>query len=96
MWSLFPVLSFLLLELDACVHALTLDVHVRQRSNTLTARDSSHITPVGNTHNSEYIANITLGGRQIPVLLDTGRYTLLPRCYRASRSTQTALALIYG
>jgi hypothetical protein len=27
---------------------------------------------VHNTHNAEYIANITLGGRQIPVLLDTG------------------------
>ncbi|TBU23206.1 aspartic peptidase A1 [Dichomitus squalens] len=72
MWSFLPVLSLLLLELDAHVHALTFDVHVRRRANALTARDISHITPVANTHNSEYIANITLGGRQIPVLLDTG------------------------
>lgn len=32
------------------------------------------IIPVSNTHNAEYISNITLGGRQIPILLDTGRY----------------------
>ena len=77
MWSFLPVLS-LLLWLDAFVHALTFDVHVRERANTLTARDTSHVTPVSNTRNSEYIANITLGGRTIPVLLDTGRYTLPP------------------
>ncbi|TCD70766.1 hypothetical protein EIP91_001796 [Steccherinum ochraceum] len=33
---------------------------------------SSATIPVHNTHNAEYISNITLGGRQIPVLLDTG------------------------
>ncbi|KAI1794873.1 aspartic peptidase A1 [Ganoderma leucocontextum] len=71
MWSFLPVLS-LLLQLDAFVHALTFDVHVRQRANTLTARGTSHVTPVANTRNSEYVANVTLGGRTIPVLLDTG------------------------
>ncbi|KAI0711697.1 hypothetical protein C8Q76DRAFT_694549 [Earliella scabrosa] len=30
--------------------------------------------PVANTRNSEYIANITLGTREIPVLLDTGSH----------------------
>ncbi|THH23116.1 hypothetical protein EUX98_g8061 [Antrodiella citrinella] len=38
----------------------------------LFSRASGSIIPVQNTHNAEYISNITLGGRQIPVLLDTG------------------------
>lgn len=58
------------------VHAVNLSVHVRSSfaSNTLRARDDNSIIPVHNTRNAEYIANITLGGREIPVLLDTGRY----------------------
>ena len=68
-------LAFLLLELDAHVHALSFDIHVRERANTLTRRATGdHTVPVANTRNSEYIANVTLGGREIPVLLDTGRY----------------------
>ena len=44
----------------------------------LAARANGQNTvPVANTHNSEYIANITLGGREIPVLLDTGRYIIV-------------------
>lgn len=35
---------------------------------------SNGTIPVLNTLNSEYISNITLGGRTIPVLLDTGRH----------------------
>ena len=78
MRSFLPVLSFLVLELAQHVRALSLDVQVRQRANTLARRDNGqHTVPVTNTRNSEYIANITLGGRQIPVLLDTGRYTFL-------------------
>ncbi|KAI0344418.1 aspartic peptidase A1 [Trametopsis cervina] len=54
------------------VHAVNLSVRVRTSPYaTLQARDS-HSIPVHNTHNAEYIANITLGGREIPVLLDTG------------------------
>jgi hypothetical protein len=30
--------------------------------------------PIANTHNAQYIANITLGGQPTPVLLDTGRH----------------------
>ena len=57
------------------VHAINFDVRVRTslQPNALRARDNSNIIPVSNTRNAEYIANITLGGRQIPVLLDTGR-----------------------
>ncbi|RDX50356.1 aspartic peptidase A1 [Lentinus brumalis] len=72
MRSFLPVLSLLLLELDAHVRALSFDVHVRERANTLTRRANDHTVPVANTRNSEYIANVTLGGREIPVLLDTG------------------------
>ncbi|KAI0669255.1 acid protease [Trametes maxima] len=73
MRSLLPVLSLLAL-LSAHVRALTFNVNVRQRAaNVLAARANGQNTvPVANTRNSEYIANITLGGRQIPVLLDTG------------------------
>ncbi|KAH8081983.1 aspartic peptidase A1 [Cristinia sonorae] len=39
---------------------------------SLFSRGPDSIIPVHNTHNAEYISNITLGGRQIPVLLDTG------------------------
>ncbi|KAI0647782.1 acid protease [Trametes meyenii] len=73
MRSLLPVLSLLAL-LSAHARALTFNVNVRQRAaNVLAARANGQNTvPVANTRNSEYIANITLGGRQIPVLLDTG------------------------
>ncbi|EMD40139.1 hypothetical protein CERSUDRAFT_71923 [Gelatoporia subvermispora B] len=72
MWSLLPA-ALLAILLD--VHALTFPVQVRtsQRSGSLHARaDGDSILPIHNTLNSEYITNITLGGREIPVLLDTG------------------------
>lgn len=65
----------LLIASTSCVHAINLPVRVRTTynpHNILQARDG-HQIPVHNTHNAEYIANITLGGRDIPVLLDTGR-----------------------
>ena len=40
--------------------------------------------PVANTFNSQYISNITLGGRTIPVLLDTGRCVTLVYFYFVS------------
>ena len=60
---------------SSCVQAISLDIRVRtsyNRDNILQARND-HQIPVHNTRNSEYIANVTLGGREIPVLLDTGR-----------------------
>ena len=75
MRSFLPVLSLVF----PYVQAVVLDVHVRPRYDTLRKRDSlSHTIPVANTHNAEYIANVTLGGREIPVLLDTGRYASFP------------------
>ena len=72
MRSFLPVLSLCLLL--AHVRAVSFDVHVRSRPSTLNRRATGdHTTPVANTHNAEYIANVTLGGREIPVLLDTGR-----------------------
>ncbi|OBZ68990.1 putative aspartic-type endopeptidase CTSD [Grifola frondosa] len=69
MRSLLPVFSLFLLDV-LNVNALKLPFHVRQRSARLNARATS--IPISNTRNSEYISNITLGGREIPVLLDTG------------------------
>ena len=59
----------------SCVQAVNIPVRVRTSynpHNALISRDG-HQTPVHNTRNAEYIANVTLGGRNIPVLLDTGR-----------------------
>ncbi|OSD07489.1 acid protease [Trametes coccinea BRFM310] len=74
MRSHLSVLSLLLSLLAAHVRALTFNVNVRQRAAAVLAAraNGQNAVPVANTHNSEYIANITLGGRQIPVLLDTG------------------------
>lgn len=83
MLSSLPTSLFsLLLASVSVVHAVNFSVRVRSSfaSDTLQARDSNTTIPVHNTHNAEYIANITLGGREIPVLLDTGRYV---RIYRS-------------
>ena len=37
------------------------------------AGGSTASIPIANTHNAEYIANLTLGGQSIAVMLDTGR-----------------------
>ena len=71
-----PTSAFsLLLTSLSVVHAVNFSVSVRSTfaSNALQARDSNSTIPVHNTRNAEYIANITLGGREVPVLLDTGR-----------------------
>ena len=70
-----PSVFSLLLAYLSVVHAVNLSVSVRSTfASTLKARDTNSTIPVHNTRNAEYIANITLGGREIPVLLDTGRY----------------------
>jgi len=52
--------------------AAKIPFHVRYtKLNSLVRRGNDSI-PVANTLNAEYISNITLGGRTIPVLLDTG------------------------
>ncbi|KAI8978777.1 acid protease [Trametes punicea] len=74
MRSLLPLFSLFISLLAAHVRAVNFKVNVRQRAAAaLAARaNGQNAVPVANTHNSEYIANITLGGREIPVLLDTG------------------------
>lgn len=44
--------------------------------------------PVSNTHNAQYISNITLGGVEVPVLLDTGR------CERARFTTSCCIWML--
>ena len=75
--------SLAALLLSSAVHALKLDFRVRTAAGpvsrrALAARTDKSVLPVHNTHNAEYIANITLGGRDIPVLLDTGRCVPAP------------------
>ena len=88
----------LLLASVSVVHAVNLSVQVRSSfaSNTLHARDSNSNSsiPVHNTRNAEYIANITLGGREIPVLLDTGRCARI--CGLTLCLTHAILALTFG
>ncbi|KAH9948908.1 acid protease [Amylocystis lapponica] len=69
------LLASLLCLLARSVHAVNIPVRVRtvaERSGSLKRSPSDTSLPITNTQNSEYIANITLGGREIPVLLDTG------------------------
>ncbi|GBE83097.1 hypothetical protein SCP_0501440 [Sparassis crispa] len=74
MWSVLPIV--LLYLLCRSVDALHFPVRVRtvaERSGSLISRaNNDTILPVSNTQNSEYIVNITIGGREVPVLLDTG------------------------
>ena len=75
MWTTALGSSLFSLFASSCVQAISLDIRVRTSynpDNILQARND-HQIPVHNTRNSEYIANVTLGGREIPVLLDTGR-----------------------
>jgi len=77
----------------AVFHALPADAlkfpfHVKNRSNNLHRRASitgqstgNGSVPIANTHNAEYISNITIGGQTVPVMLDTGRYDI-PHIYR--------------
>ncbi|KAI0755225.1 aspartic peptidase A1 [Daedaleopsis nitida] len=97
MRSFLPVFS-LLLELALEVRALTVDFHVRQRAHALNARaDGPNTIPVANTRNSEYISNITLGGREIPVLLDTGSSDLwVTGAVPNSKDLGKALSLSYA
>lgn len=73
MHSFLPV-SLVALLLSLSVHALKFNFRTRTVSErALATRSDKSVLPIHNTHNAEYISNITLGGRDIPVLLDTGR-----------------------
>ncbi|CAL1712375.1 unnamed protein product [Somion occarium] len=81
----YSFLSFLLFGLDAFANAAILNFTVRtpslgdsnshhlySRQSTTTNVTAPGVISIHNTRNAEYISNITLGGREIPVLLDTG------------------------
>ncbi|KAF9013318.1 aspartic peptidase A1 [Cyathus striatus] len=72
--SLIP-LSLLLLLFQSSVHAVRVPFQIRathiRTSTTQLAKRASPI-PISNTGNAQYVSNITLGGIELPVLLDTG------------------------
>ncbi|KAJ6549499.1 aspartic peptidase domain-containing protein [Mycena sp. CBHHK59/15] len=71
MHSLIP-LSLILAVFDA-VHAVKLPFYVRTTStSTGTRKLGRRSVAISNNGNAEYISNITLGGTNIPVILDTG------------------------
>jgi hypothetical protein len=70
MRSLIP-LSLLLFSLDVYATRIPFKTRIAKRASI--SGGNGEVSML-NTQNAEYIANITLGGRNIPVLLDTGRY----------------------
>jgi hypothetical protein len=60
------------------VFAVKFAFQARHTVNRLQRRANISGQPIANTHNAEYISNITLGGKPISVMLDTGRYV---ECY---------------
>lgn len=75
--SMSPALPLTLLLAIAAVDALKLPFQARTTygpSKRLQQKRATALTvPIANTHNAEYIANITLGGASVRVMLDTGR-----------------------
>lgn len=76
--SLIPLSLLSLLVTHVSAIRFPIQARSVKRSGTgLTSRATAGgISTIKNTHNAEYIANITLGGKEIPVMLDTGRYVL--------------------
>lgn len=93
MRSFIPLSLFLLLDLQLS-EAVKLPFHVRYSQDSLTRRANSSYINVANTFNAEYISNITLGGKTIPVLLDTGAFT--SHSYPAPCSQSSQVAATYG
>jgi len=69
--SLIP-LSLLLNVYSAFAVKFSFDARFVKHAGRLQGRASISGQPIANTHNAEYISNITLGGQNIPVMLDTG------------------------
>lgn len=78
-YSLLP-LSLLLTLLDVLcpVHAIRIPVEVRSTFSPQRSlpghigRRAVTTIPVSNTHNAQYITNITIAGQQVRVMIDTG------------------------
>jgi len=76
-----PLITLSLLFHVHSIFAARLPFEARSVKRVIRLQDRASISGGGNgsvsitnTHNAEYIANITLGGQSIPVMLDTGRY----------------------
>jgi hypothetical protein len=69
----FIPLSLLLHVYSVFAAQLSFEARSVKRTSRLQRRASIAGQAVTNNHNAEYISNITLGGRTIPVMLDTGR-----------------------
>jgi hypothetical protein len=54
------------------IHVKTPSNHLERRANVSSQTTSNNSIPIANSHNAEYISNITLGGQTIAVMLDTG------------------------
>ncbi len=70
-----------------------IDAHISPNSKGLERRAP---IPVVDTGNAQYSANITIGGVQARVLLDTGRSVVVQHFYQNSHTSCFILALIYG
>lgn len=80
--SLIPLslLSLLLSHVSIFAGAVRFPIQARSVKRSVTSpgnrlgrRATGGSSIIKNTHNAEYISNITLGGKEIPVMLDTGR-----------------------
>lgn len=72
MHSFIPFSLLFLVDLKLS-EAARIPFDVRFTSYSSLGRRATNATfPITNTFNAEYISNVTLGGRSIPVLLDTG------------------------
>ncbi|KAF8443007.1 aspartic peptidase domain-containing protein [Boletus edulis BED1] len=101
MRSLPLVHSFLLSFSPLSVLALSIPFSVRTPDTThhhLPRQSStSSVVPVGNTQNAFYYSNITLGGRQISVMLDTGSSDLwVTGSVPGAHDTGNSLTLSYS
>jgi len=77
MHSLIRSLSLFLTVLH--VHAVIVDLEIRTGGppTSLRRRADSSTYDMTNAGNAQYVANITVGGATLPVLLDTGRWVLV-------------------
>lgn len=100
MHSLIP-LSLLLTVFNAHVYALRAPLEIRTdvEPSTQLARRTDTLIPLDNKGNAQYIANITLGGTQVRVMLDTGSSDLwvnFPGTVPTTKDMGKSLTLSYA
>ncbi|KAF8555757.1 acid protease [Imleria badia] len=94
MRSLPLVHSFLLTFSPLSALAVSIPFSLR---NLPRQSSSSSVIPVGNTQNAFYYSNITLGGRQVSVMLDTGSSDLwVTGSVPGAQNTGNSLTLSYA